>query len=77
MHYLERRSARGDKNTVGHELGHAVHLGHSYSDQLMDAYANGYTTPQGHDRRDFRDLWVINGAARAQASRFGPRPAWP
>lgn len=61
MNELETRTANGDKNTVTHELGHALHLGHSYSGQLMEGVENGYTTPQGHDRKDFRDLWVING----------------
>lgn len=61
----------GPRNTVGHEFGHALHLDHSYSDQLMYAYPTSIQTPKGHDKRDYRSLWTTNGGCTGNSNLFG------
>ncbi len=44
-----------------HELGHALRLGHSYSNQMdycpVSSCGSVFTTPQYHDRSDYYGIW--------------------
>ena len=57
-HGLEQHGKPGGpRNTVTHELGHALKLGHNYGGQVMEASANSIKSPQGHDKDDYYAIW--------------------
>lgn len=58
-HFMDGYTSTKQKAVATHELGHALGLAHSYSDQIMYycSTCSGYTTPQSHDRSDYYSLW--------------------
>ena len=56
-YYLNGYTTAKRQNVFTHELGHALGLAHSYSDQIMYAYVTSKTSLGSHDTSDYHSLW--------------------
>lgn len=56
-YYLDHQTSAQVQNTITHELGHALGLGHSYLGNVMVYYQTDQTALGEQDRSDYHSMW--------------------
>lgn len=57
--FLDYEPTNNIENTIAHELGHALGLGHSYTGNIMNQFQSSQTTLGSQDKNDYYYLWGI------------------